>query len=182
MSSTDCDRPSLNALPLIPYINDEGHLPEQFSGKVGIYAIFDHQQMLQCVGYSRDVLASLKQHLVRCLDQCHWVKVATIDRPSRSILEAIQAQWIDENGAVPEGNGDRHTTWTQPIDATAHTTPDERELLANTSDDLERSKALKCIARRVEADIKARLETRGLRDSIRFDPKMKDRGLLNVKP
>lgn len=182
MSSTNCDRPSLTPLSFIPYINDEGHLPDAFSGKIGIYAIFDRHHTLQCVGYSRDVLMSLRQHLVRCPDQCHWVKVATIDRPSRAILEEIQARWIEENGTVPEGNGDRHAIWANPIDATAHATPDEQDRLANTPDGLERSKILKSIARRIEADIKAQLEQRGLTDSIRFDPKMKDKGVLSVKP
>ncbi len=102
MSSTDCDRPSLNTLPPISYINDEEHLPEQFSGKVEIYTIFDYQHTLQYVGYSSDVLANLKQHLVRCLDHYHWVKVASINRPSRSILDEIQAHWIDKNGVVPK--------------------------------------------------------------------------------
>ena len=182
MPLIDADHPTLNHLEFVPYINDAGQLPMQFSGKVGIYAIFDQQHTLQFVGYSRNVLLSLKQHLIRCPAQCHWVKVTTIDRPSRSLLEDIQQAWLTENGATPVGNGEMKETWTQPIDAKVQMTSEEQESLAKASGDLERTKRLKSIARRVEADINAQLASRGLADSIRFDPKMKEQGLLNVKP
>ena len=182
MPLTDANQPTLAHLNFVPYINDAGQLPMQFSGKVGIYAIFDGQQTLQFVGYSRNVMLSLKQHLIRCPSQCYWVKVTTIDRPSRSVLEDIQQAWVAENGTMPAGNGEMKEVWTQPIDAKVQMTPEEQESLDNAAGDLERTKRLKSIARRVEADINAQLASRGLVDSIRFDPKMKEQGLLNVKP
>lgn len=85
---------SLSSLEYIPYIDDSGQLPEQFQGKIGVYAIFNQAKGLQFVGYSRDVYLSLKQHLVRQPEHCYWVKVQTIERPSRTILENIEKAWI----------------------------------------------------------------------------------------
>ncbi|MEB3210005.1 MAG: GIY-YIG nuclease family protein [Leptolyngbyaceae bacterium] len=182
MPLTDTDRPTLSNLTFIPYINDEGNLPVDYAGKVGIYAIFDESQTLQFVGYSRNVLLSLKQHLIRRPAQCHWVKITTIDRPSRTLLEEIQNGWIEENGTAPVGNSTDQDIWTQPIDAKAQMTEDEHQSLEQTTIDVERTTLLKSIARRVEADINAQLGDRGLAEAIRFDPKMKEQGLLNVKP
>lgn len=182
MLSSDTQHSSLDRLEFIPYLNDEGRLPQQFAKQVGLYAIFDEQRSLQFVGYSRDVLLSLKQHLIRCPQQCRWVKVETVERPSRTVLEGIRDAWIAEYGAVPPGNGPAEARWTQPVDAKTLMTADEKEALDSTTNELEQSKLLKKIARRVEAEILAVLNTCGLEEDIRFDPKLKEQGLLNVKP
>jgi len=45
----------------------------------------------------------------------------------------------------------------------------------------DKKKALKNLARRFEAVIKAELEGRGIKEAFRFDPKLKDTGLLDLK-
>ncbi len=137
-------------------------------------------KILQCVGYSRDVCLSLKQHLIRKPQQCYWLKVQTIDRPNRTILEEIRDAWIAENGAMPVGNGVESEQWNQPIDAKKHMTADEQTVYT-ASDDLGKIKTLKQVARRVEADVMAALNQRGIAMPIRFDPKSKEEGLLNLK-
>jgi hypothetical protein len=47
--------------------------------------------------------------------------------------------------------------------------------------ELEQAKQLKKVARRVEADIIASLEARGVRMELRFNPKIKENGLLDLK-
>lgn len=180
-SETESEIPLLHRLEAIPYIDDRGHLPEQFQGKVGIYAIFDRQQTLQYIGYSRDVYLSLKQHLVRQPHCCDSVKVQTIDRPNRTILETIRAAWIAENGSIPAGNGTEAAIWNQPIDTKALMTPAEQTNYETAIDELARSKLLKQVARRVEAEILAGLQARGVQTEIRFNPKLKDSGLLDLK-
>ncbi|MBF1999713.1 MAG: GIY-YIG nuclease family protein [Synechococcales cyanobacterium M58_A2018_015] len=172
--------PTLASLDYVPFLDPQGQLSPQFDGQVGVYAIFDANQVLQYVGYSRDVSLSLKQHLVRHPQSCYWLKVQTIERPSRTILEGIQAAWIAENGTTPPGNGPAAAQWNQPIDAKAHMTPEEQNAYAE-SDDLGKIKTLKQVARRVEAEILAALATRGVTMPVRFDPKAKEEGLLNVK-
>ncbi|WP_375505287.1 GIY-YIG nuclease family protein [uncultured Nostoc sp.] len=174
---------SLAALEYIPYIDDRGQLPEQFQGKIGVYAIFDQEKVLQFVGYSRDVYLSLKQHLVRQPQQCYWVKVQTIERPSRTILENTENAWIAENGSIPWGNGDQKEKWTNPIDVKVVMTPEEQANYQHpANDELAQIKILKNVARRVEAEISTQLlEVRGLQMQIRFNPKLKEEGLLDLK-
>lgn len=179
--TSQTDIPSLASLEAVAYLDDRGQLPEQFAGKVGVYAIFDPAQTLQYIGYSRDVALSLKQHLVRQPQACYWLKVQTIDRPSRAMLETIRDAWIAENGSLPIGNGPEEAQWTQPIDVKARMTPEEQNQFARAIDELAQTKVLKQVARRVEAEIMQNLQTRGVQAEIRFNPKLKETGLLDLK-
>lgn len=176
---TKTDISSLASLEYIPYIDASGQLTEQFQG-IGVYAIFDQEKVLQFVGYSRDVTLSLKQHLVRQPQNCYWLKVQTIDRPSRTILEGIRDAWIAENGSIPAGNAAEEAKWTQPIDAKVAMTTDEQASFAS-SDELTQTKLLKNAARRIEGQILADLESRGVQMQVRFNPKLKEKGLLDLK-
>jgi len=173
--------PTLAELPFLSYLDDQGEIIHEFDGKVGAYAIFDADQTLQYVGYSRDITASLLQHLVRVPQGCYWVKVWTCDRPSRTLLETVRSEWIAESGTTPPGNGADEARWNQPIDAKACMTPQEQSAYAS-ADDQGKIKALKQVARRVEADVLQALGDRGVATPIRFDPKLKEEGLLGLKP
>ncbi|NES22178.1 MAG: GIY-YIG nuclease family protein [Symploca sp. SIO3E6] len=178
--TTDSQTPSLNELDYLPYLDDTGNLPEALQQKIGIYAIFDQDKTLQFVGYSRDIYLSLKQHLVRKLSACHWLKVQTIAKPNRTQLESTKQAWIEENGTTPPGNGLEEAVWNQPIDAKPTMTEEEQVNYEN-SDELMKSKLLKKIARRVEAQILEELQSRGVQTEIRFNPKLKEKGLLDLK-
>jgi hypothetical protein len=177
--STQNETQSLASLVYLPYLNEDGCIQEDLQGKIGVYAIFNQQQEMQYVGYSRDVYLSLKQHLVRQPQNCYWVKVQTITRPSRKILEDIAAAWIKENGTIPIGNQEE-SVWTEPIDANVAMTEEEKAQYQQ-SDELEQIKIKKKIARRVEADIQRQLSDRGVKMDIRFNPKLKEKGLLDLK-
>ncbi|MDJ1171673.1 GIY-YIG nuclease family protein [Roseofilum sp. BLCC_M154] len=179
MSSSFAISPLAN-LDYIPYLDDRGQFPEQFSKQIGVYAIFDRNQVLQLVHYSRDIYLSLKQHMVRQPQACYWLKVYVIEKPNRSQLEQIKEAWITENGSTPWGNGDAFSQWTDPIDARESMT-DEEKVAYETSDELEKIKLLKNIARRVQEQILERLQPRNIQDSLRFNPKLKEKGLLDLK-
>lgn len=180
--TTEANIPPLASLEYIPYIDENGQLPEHLQGKIGVYAIFDQQKVLQFVGYSRDVYLSLRQHLVRQPRHCYWVKAQTIERPNRTILENIEKTWILENGSSPVGNTEEKEKWTQPIDAKAVMTPEEKANYENPlNDEVAQTKIIKNVARRVEAEILAVLVARGLQAQIRFNPKLKEEGLLDLK-
>jgi hypothetical protein len=170
----------LDKLEFLPYLDDQGLLDENLSGKIGIYAIFNQAKNLQFVGYSRDIYLSLKQHLVRQPNKCYWLKLQTIDRPSRSILESTKQQWITENKTIPEGNSEQENLWTQPIDAKL-TMTEEDKLRYHSNDELGQIKLLKSIAKRLEAQILETLSDRGVKVEIRFNPKLKEQGLLDLK-
>jgi hypothetical protein len=179
--TSEQDIPPLSSLDFIPYINADGHLPEQFQAKVGVFAVFNQEQVLECIGYSRDIVLSLQQLLVRQPQHCYWLKVQTIDRPDRKTLEAIREAWIAENGSTPSGNGEARERWEQPIDVKILMTPEEQADYASAIDEVTQVKLLKAIARRVEAEILTQLEARGFGMSIRFNPKLKESGLLDLK-
>ncbi|NJM18932.1 MAG: GIY-YIG nuclease family protein [Richelia sp. RM2_1_2] len=180
--TTEINIPSLNSLEFIPYIDENGNLPEQYQGKIGVYAIFDQEKTLQFIGYSRDVFLSLRQHLVRQPQFCYWIKVETIERPSRTILEKIEQAWIAKNVTVPTGNGENKEKWISPIDAKALITAEEQANYDNpVNDEITKIKIIKNVARRVEADILKQLEARGLQMQVRFNPKLKEEGLLDLK-
>jgi hypothetical protein len=173
---------ALSSLEYIPYIDDSGQLPEYFQGKIGVYAVFNQEKDLEFVGYSRDVYLSLRQHLVRQPQHCYWVKVQTIERPSRAILENIEKAWIEENGSVPVGNGENKDKWTQAIDTKVIMTAEEKSSYESpNNDEIAQMKIIKNVARRVEAEILKVLEARGLQMQIRFNPKLKEEGFLDLK-
>lgn len=178
--SLETEIPVLENLEFLPYLDDQGLLDENLSGKIGVYAIFDQNKNLQFVSYSRDIYLSLKQHLVRQPNKCYWLKRQTIERPSRSILEATKQQWIAENNAIPEGNGEEENLWTQPIDAKLTMTEEDKNNYAS-SDGLGQMRLLKAIAKRLEAQILETLSDRGVKVEIRFNPKLKEQGLLDLK-
>lgn len=173
--------PSLSSLEFIPYLNDRGLLPDQFQGQVGVYAIFDADQTLQYIGYSRDVYSSLKQHLVRQPQHCYWLKIAISDRPNRTVLEETRDQWMAENGSTPQGNGPEAALWSQPIDVKQRMTTAEQAAYQAAIDELSQIKVLKQASRRVEAELLATLSDRGVQEDLRFNPKMKEEGLLDLK-
>jgi hypothetical protein len=170
---------SLVNLEYIPYINDQGLLPTELQGKIGVYAIFDQKKALQFIGYSRDIYLSLKQHLIRQTQLCYWLKVYTIERPSRTILEEIKTAWIAENGTIHQGN-QQENIWNEPIDIRPQMTAEEKAKFPNLME-LDQSKLLKNVARRIEKEILSNLKNRGLTEEFRFNPKRKDDGFLDLK-
>jgi hypothetical protein len=176
--TTEISLPTLASLEYYAYIDDHGEVIADFQAKIGVYAIFNQDKILQFVGYSRDIYLSLKQHLVRQPQNCYWVKVKTIERPNRTILEAIENAWITENAT----NIEDKQKWNNPIDVKELMTPEEQNNYENIAiDELAQSKVLKNVARRVEEEILAVLKARGVNTQIRFNPKLKETGLLDLK-
>lgn len=173
------DTSTLGSLEYLAYLDNQGQISLE-EGKVGVYAIFDRAKMLQYIGYSRDVYLSLKQHLVRQPEQCYWLKVQTIDRPSRTVLETIRDTWIAENGSQPIGNGADAAAWNQPIDTKTQMTAEERASY-QAGDEIIQTRLLKQVARRAEERVLATLANRGVQMQIRFNPKLKEAGLLDLK-
>lgn len=178
--TTPTEIPLLNSLDYISYLDENGKIPESLQGQIGVYAIFNQDKILQYVGYSRDIYLSLKQHFIRQNQGCYWLKLQTIERPSRTILEGIQQAWITENGSIPPGNGEDEPLWNHPIQVKPLMTPEEQSQYEK-NDDIGQEKLLKQVARRVEEQILSELKARGLQEEIRFNPKLKTSGLLDLK-
>ncbi|MFM7364916.1 MAG: GIY-YIG nuclease family protein [Cuspidothrix sp.] len=179
--TTEIGSSSLASLEYYPCIDGDGEIISEFQGKIGVYAIFNQDKILTFIGYSRDIYFSLMQHLVRQYENCYWIKVQTIERPQRTILENIEKAWIQENPGYMADIEDRKK-WINPIDVKPLMTAEEKNNYDNLAiDDLAKSKVLKNVARRVEQEILAVLVARGVKTQIRFNPKLKEVGLLDLK-
>jgi hypothetical protein len=176
MNTTD-SIPDLSMIAFLPYLDETGGISTDLAGKIGVYAIFDRDRTLQYVGISRDIAASLKLHIVRVCDLCHWVKVATVTKPSRTVLAEMQAGWLGDKILTP----DQQELWEQPLDCKKYMTNAENQLLATALNEGEQEKILKNVARRLEESILAQLQTRGIGFDVRFNPKLKNAGILDMK-
>lgn len=181
---------ALGALTLQPYLSVAGLLPPALEQVIGVYAIRDNlrlvtdprEQVVRYIGYSRDVAQSLKLHLVRQPAACGWVQVLPISRPSRAVLEAQRQAWFEELGYVPDGNQQEPSAWEVPIDIKADLSEAEQAALADPQlDDLQRTKRLKQAVRDREAALVAYLAQRNCQLELRFNPKLKEQGLLDLK-
>ena len=169
----------LSQLNFHPYFDDEGQIDLGLEGKIAVYAIFDRSQQIQYIGYSRNLSKSLLQHLVRQVDCCYWYKYYLIDRPSRSILEQIKNDWLEENSDFTLDE-QQLKAWTEAIDISQQMNEIQQQEYQQ-ADELGKGKILKQIARHHEAEIKQQLHDRGVTINIRFNPKLKEQGLLDLK-
>lgn len=96
-------------IPFEDYVNTRENLK-----LAGVYAIYNNENQIQFVGYSRNVVMSLKSHLDRVgPSMCCSVRVKIFTDPSllsRGKLEEEKNKWIDEYG-VPLGNSTDQNLW-----------------------------------------------------------------------
>ena len=82
----------------------------------GVYAVFDRDRQLQYVGYSRNVLLSLRGHATQVRDDtCAFLRLKIFKFPKREEMEQLRDAWIAENGKVPSGNGAESDRWASTI-------------------------------------------------------------------
>jgi hypothetical protein len=160
-----------------PFLTEAGEINPGYEKSIGVYAIFNQERTLQYVGYSRNLAVSLLQHLVRQPDHCHWLTVHVIDRPDRQLLTQIQNHWLV--GQSPPGNGEQQKDWCESINVQDHWTTEEAATVTQSEAE-DKPKLLKKIARRLEAGVLEKLQARGVKQNIRFNPKLKEQGLLDV--
>jgi len=166
--------PALSEIVIAPYLDQLGDISAEYIGKIGVYAIFDRDLILQYVGISRDIATSLRLHIVRAPDLCYWVKVTTVEKPSRTFLSEIQTAWLAGQTVDAE-------LWEQPLDCRKLMTDREKLDLTKTLGEVEEEKVLKNVARRVEKEVLELLAARGVKFDVRFNPKFKSSGILDVK-
>ncbi|HAN46355.1 MAG TPA: Nuclease subunit of the excinuclease complex [Cyanobacteria bacterium UBA8156] len=166
--------PNLADLPAQPYWLN-GDVAPMYHGQIGVYAVLDGDRTVVYVGRSRDMGASLRLCGLRQPDRCVWVKSLTLAKPDGAYLQAVQQAWRVETGVEnPE-------VWEKPLDCRPLMTPAEETTLAQAATEGERAAVLKDVARRVEAEILARLTSHGLTFPVRFDPKRKSEGVLDAR-
>ncbi|MCO5606072.1 hypothetical protein L7F22_060259 [Adiantum nelumboides] len=175
----------LKDLEFVPYLNEDGLITNcsDPSSKACVYAIFDSNRVLHYIGISRQVHSSMRLHFARMPLKCYFVKIQTINKPSRSLLELIREKWIEENGSCPSGNnsGPEQNMWENPLDCKPLMTDEESQKLEEAGAGPPKAKVLKNVARRIEAQLEKSFLARNCKERLRFDPKLKEKGLLDLK-
>ncbi|KAJ7523359.1 hypothetical protein O6H91_18G048500 [Diphasiastrum complanatum] len=94
---------------------DEYVLPRETTKFAGVYAVYHETGMLQYVGYSRNVILSLKAHRSRIgKRKCSSVRVRVFSEAamiSRARLEEEQQRWLEASAVVPPGNSVESSMW-----------------------------------------------------------------------
>lgn len=180
----------LSSRELLPVISSDGNVADASAvGRVGVFAVFNDERKLVYVGISRDCGTSLRKSLARRPMMCAFYVAEYVTRPSRTALEAIRSQWVAEwettSGESVCGcdGGPEQERWESAIDVrqpqVALTEEEQTALSSVEPSDMPR--LLKKICRRVQADIEGILRQRGLKESLKFAPKLKEKGLLDVE-
>ena len=109
----------------------------------GVYAVLDSDRTYQYIGYSRDVLRSLKGHVAQNGTQtCSYIRLQTFKFPKRQAMEALKAEWLAELNYNPAGNTGNGNTWARTIGETAKATMTEAEKNAYEEKKLKLRKAM----------------------------------------
>jgi len=184
-SAGPVEQPALANLKLFEYIDESGIIPypEEELGKVGVYAVYDQDENLVYLGKSRDVGNSLRMHLARMPDHCYFFKVYNFARPSRTLFDDMINAWTEELGSSPPGNADPDLKrrWENAIDIRDYEFTDEEAKELEAVNPGSEAKIYKKICRRLQKDVEAKLAARKLTERMSFDPKLKDKGLLDVQ-
>jgi hypothetical protein len=82
----------------------------------GVYAVLDSANRTQYIGYSRNVLTSLKGHLAEHgSNVCAGVRVKVFKFPKREEMESVRDNWIAELDEVPPGNTGEGGVWATTV-------------------------------------------------------------------
>ena len=89
----------------------------------GVYAVLNSDRIYQYIGYSRDVLRSIKGHISQNgSETCTYLRLQTFRFPKRQAMAALTADWIAALDYIPEGNTGNSNTWARTIGEAAKAT------------------------------------------------------------
>ena len=109
----------------------------------GVYAVLDRERIYQYIGYSRDVLRSLKGHIIQNGAQvCAFIRVKSFKFPKRQAMETLKDEWLTELDYTPTGNTGELGTWARTIGEAAKATMTEAERNAYEEKKLKLRKAM----------------------------------------
>ena len=120
----------------------------------GVYAVLDTHQQHQYIGYSRNVLTSLKGHLAEHgSDICTHVRVQPFKFPKREEMEQLRDTWIAELATIPAGNTGTGGVWATTVGeiAKAAMSPAEQAAYEEKKLKLRRAMADSALSRELDA-------------------------------
>lgn len=135
---------------------------------VGVFAVYDSRRNLQYVGYSRNMVLSIRTIVTRVNDQdrCAFVRVmvfANKSMQSRAALQREADNWLAEAGTLPPGNGAEQELWNGSSDTTSASTT-SFDMSSMSVDELAAYEEKKDKMKRAMGEIKK--EESGIEDSM----------------
>jgi len=101
----------------------EGWRNEAIPSEPGIYAVYDDKEVLQYIGLSRKVSASVKLHAFDIPQYCGFVRCVAMPTAGKMDLQLAWKQWMLEHlgsatttglaGALPPGNVTGNALWSE---------------------------------------------------------------------
>jgi hypothetical protein len=130
----------------------------------GVYAVLNSMTKTQYVGYSRNVLTSLKGHLAEHgNDICALVRVQVFKFPKREEMESLRDAWIAELDTVPAGNAGMGGVWATTVGEIAQAAMSEPERLAYEEKKLKLRRAM------ADSNLSRELDAAAMTDQQKHD-------------
>ena len=130
----------------------------------GVYAVVDTASCTQYVGYSRNVLTSLKGHLAEHGGEvCALVRVQPFKFPKREEMENLRDTWIAELDVVPPGNTGVGGVWATTVGEIASSAMSEQEKAVYEEKKLKLRRAM------ADSDLSRELDAAALSDEKKRD-------------
>jgi len=142
MASNTAALPTLESLKMLPYLCPETGLinpdcyPTSSAIRASVYGIFDASYGLQFIGMSRNIKLSLRMHLGRKPDATYGIVVYHVQKPSRTLLESIKEQWIEEVGTALDEDV---AGWESALDVKAVMNEKDRQMMTDAENKVVRS-------------------------------------------
>lgn len=113
----------LNDLKLLSIVNDQGYINPEIEGdcKAFVFAIYDEQQRLQYVGFSKDIRNSIRTLFTRRPEKAWYYRFYGLPTLDQQAMIQLRDSWFEQVGGAPKGNklAMERTAWQQPVDAGA---------------------------------------------------------------
>ena len=130
----------------------------------GVYAVLNSTNQTQYVGYSRNVLTSLKGHLAEHGGEvCALVRVQPFKFPKREEMENLRDSWIAELDTVPPGNTGMGGVWATTVGEIAKAAMSEQEKAVYEEKKLKLRRAM------ADSDLSRELDAAALSDEKKRD-------------
>lgn len=85
------------------------------SANAFVFAVFDLDDSLQFIGFSKDIRASLRNVYYRQPDKCHFYRFVDLPDLDQKQMAGIRDTWLlQEDGRVPPGLGSDKQLWIKP--------------------------------------------------------------------
>ena len=130
----------------------------------GVYAVLNSTNQTQYVGYSRNVLTSLKGHLAEHGGEvCALVRVQPFKFPKREEMENLRDSWIAELDTIPPGNTGAGGVWATTVGEIASSAMSEQEKAVYEEKKLKLRRAM------ADSDLSRELDAAALSDEKKRD-------------